>query len=576
MGVSVSLYMKDLWEGSRNRRYWKRCRTKRGSSSVFDPRYRDTDLWSKTICLFLGYVAKPPFDQLVKFFEKCGKVMWDAVFRMSSSLEHDCNDGPFLNSKMDETELKIEERKRAMFLVLLLIIRLLALLCNGILTNLNIKKLSRTKYCSETIAGLVLWCSGDVERNPGPTCDDLRDFCKKMISLLVIRYWESVERKQFGQADYKKKPNGWPEDAWFGDPSKCNKRDRDVMLNILLDMCFQQGVDIPDEWLTLTEKYRKALDKNCCKTEKEQCAGELRAWVKNLRSKEIVDQTFDKILDVPVLEKNVIIAQIFEKLKKHVPDLHSDMLRSQIVVKNSIATQQLEPVRQTKDTSLNLSNSSGKNQVTDNYVAPVKDTNTAVGVSSNDTTIQENTCSMSSNSFGFCSSGMKFSTNTLAFSKDTNTSANHDQWLDDIIVENLGWNSTNDPIISPSIYLQSSENSDEADNTCNKFHQSNLSKTSLGKRKCTTVTNDDDGQSAPKQMLTQGNGNLYDEADTTLHNVTLDDITQVIRTDRNVDSGIESVPTMAEATKKNSSGKLSVEYEYDKNISDAFLQFFCE
>ena len=557
MGVLVSVVLKEMLRERIDQRH------------IFLPfdefarEYRDANLWARPSVIFLGNSSEHAAEMNFSLFDD----IMNNGFKMSSTLKQDAK------SNTDESECKNEERKRAMFLVLLLIIRFLASLCNGILTNSNIKKLSRIKYCSETIAVIVLWCSGDVEKNPGPTCDDLRDFCKKMISLLVIRYCESVERKHFGQADYKKKPNGWPENTYFGDPSKCNKRERDAMLNILLDMCFQQGVDIPDEWLTLTEIYKKALDKNCCKTEKEQCAGELRAWVKNLRSNEIVEQTFDKILDVPALEKNVIIAQIFEKLKKHVPDLHSDMLGSQIVEKNSIATQQLEPARQTKDTSLDSSNSSGSNQVRDNYVATVKDTNTTVCISSNDKSTQENTCSMSSNS-----SEMTFSKNTLAFSKDSNNSANHDQWLDDIIVENLGWNSTNDPIISPSVYLQSSENCDEADSTPIEFNQRNVSKSFLGKRKCTTVT-DDDGSSAHKQpaiVLTQGARDVSDDADTTLDNVTLDDITLVIRTDGNMDSGIENVPSMIETTKKNSSEKLSLEYEHDKNISDAFLQFFCE
>ena len=82
----------------------------------------------------------------------------------------------------------ILELPNTFFLISILTDRLRALLCIDIVTSLNKKKKGRLKSRSETIACLVLWCSGDVESNPGPACDDLREFSKKMISRLVIRY----------------------------------------------------------------------------------------------------------------------------------------------------------------------------------------------------------------------------------------------------------------------------------------------------------------------------------------------------------------------------------------------------
>ena len=444
------------------------------------------------------------------------------------------------------------------FFVLILINRLLAItICIDIVTSLNKKKKARIKYRSETIACLVLWCSGDVESNPGPPCDDLRDFCKKMISLLVMKYFETTKEKQPSQGYYKKRPYGWPEGAFFGDPSKkCEKWERDTMLILLLDTCSHQGVDVPNEWLSLTEKYRNTLDKNCSQSEKNWIAKDLRAWVKNLRSKENVDQTFAKLLDVPEVDKNMIIKHIYEKLKRHVPDLHSDMLGSQTVEKNSdyLLVHHLDYDEQTADTSLNLSNPSWKDDVTKNYV----DSNPEMIASFNDTAIKEsNIYRMSSHSLGTTSA-----TSTSTLSSHNTNSMDHDQWLDDIIVDSLSWNFTNETAFSPTDYLK---NFDDNEHNFDNIGQSNnyieqkfdyikihfdntghadetcRNKANLSKRKCTIDVVDDMRPSVAKQpamLIEQNTGNADGasmlETETTVDgDTTLDDITQVIESDTN-------------------------------------------
>ena len=326
------------------------------------------------------------------------------------------------------------------------------------------------------------------------------------------------------------------------------------MLNLLLDTCGQQGVDVPNEWLSLTEKYRNTLDKNCCKAEKERYAGDLRAWVKKLRSREIVDQTFDKLLDVSALDKNMTIRQIFDKLKRHVPDLHSDILESQTVEKNSddLPVHHLEYDEQTADTSLNLSIPSGKFDVTKNYV----DSNPAMFPSFNDTAImQTNMYRMSSHSLGTTSA-------TSTSTRDNTNTMYHDQWLDDIKVDSSSWNFTNETAFSPTDYFK---NFDDNEHNFDNIEQNNnyieqkfdyiekhfdnighvdetcRNKANLSKRKCTIDVGDDMCPSVAKQpaMLIAQNTGTADgasmlETETTLDgDTTLDDITQVIESDTN-------------------------------------------
>lgn len=383
-------------------------------------------------------------------------------------------------------------------------------------------------------------------KTKGNVCDELRHFVKKMISLLVIRYWESTEGKQLSQAVYKKIPDGWPKDAWFGDPSKCNKPERDTMLNLLLDMCLQQGIDLPDEWLSLSEKYRKTLDINCCKVEKEKYADDLRVWVKNLKSKEIVEKTFDRLLDVPAQDKNMIIAQIYGKLKRHVPDLHSDMLGSQTVREENnvdLLVHNLEYDEQTADTSLNLSNPCGKGDATQKYV----DCNSAIISSFNDTTIKKNSMyQMPTHSLETTYA----TTSTSTVSAENTNNIEHDQWLDDIRVDSLSWNFTDKPIFSITDYLKifdnSEKNFDHIEQNNNYIEQNfdNIShvddscrnKTNHNKRKRTIDVCDDMRPPLTKHPAMSGciDGGPRLETETTHdENIMLEDIMQVIKSDAN-------------------------------------------
>ena len=134
------------------------------------------------------------------------------------------------------------------------VIRLIIVIYSSIITSSGKKLRVRNRY--EKVVMLILWRCGDIEKNPGPPIPDVRSFCKKMISLLVIKYWESKEGEELHQADYKRIPVEWPDHllSKFKDPSKCDNETRNTMLTCLLEICIAEEVELPDEWLTLIEK----------------------------------------------------------------------------------------------------------------------------------------------------------------------------------------------------------------------------------------------------------------------------------------------------------------------------------
>lgn len=199
-------------------------------------------------------------------------------------------------------------------------IRIMIVLCMRIVSNCGKKTRLRNRY--EKVLILILWRCGDIESNPGPPIADImRDFCKKMISLLVIKYWERKEGVELSRADYKRKPSRWPEHVWFGDPSTCKEKElRNTMLRHLHETCLREVVEVPNQWLTLIEKYHTLLSNGCSKSQKKQYADDLYSWLCQLRSFETADQLVERISGLPDQERNCVLQHLFKKLKEKVPD----------------------------------------------------------------------------------------------------------------------------------------------------------------------------------------------------------------------------------------------------------------
>ena len=259
-----------------------------------------------------------------------------------------------LENQMMEAELREEENRmlEALPLILFKAVHLMIMLCVNIVSDCRKKLRLRNRY--EKVVILILWRCGDIERNPGPPnavihiSDVSRDFCKKMISLLVIKYWESKGEK-LGQADYKKKPAYWPENVDFRDPSKCKREPMNTMLKCLHETCLAEKVDVPSQWLTLIEKHKTLHSNEFNKLQKKQDADDLSTWLCELRSLETVDQLFDRLAASKDQERIRIIEHMFQKLKAYEPDLTSKNIQSRMIEYKSIASQS----RETEETAAN-------------------------------------------------------------------------------------------------------------------------------------------------------------------------------------------------------------------------------
>ena len=194
----------------------------------------------------------------------------------------------------------------------------------------NCKKKSRLKYRYEKVTLLILWRCGDVEQNPGPAISDIaRDLCKKMISLLVVLYQERQLGRRPIQADYKKKPAGWPDGIEFKDPSKCTNVVRDNMLNTIQKLCISSGVEVPIEWTSLYEKYQELQTPQCTKAKKEEIAGHLHSWLSRRRKIETTDQLFDSLPEMSELDRAKVLEHMIERLREFKPNLSTQNFQSQ-------------------------------------------------------------------------------------------------------------------------------------------------------------------------------------------------------------------------------------------------------
>ena len=199
----------------------------------------------------------------------------------------------------------------------------------------NCKKKSWLIYQYEKVTLLILWKCGDVERNPGPVISDVtRDFCKKMISLLVIQYWERKQGRKLDRADYKTKPDGWPDDIWYGDPStkECNNETRNIMLNTIRTTCINNAVAVPNKWMVLIEKYQTMQERLGSKQNKEDYANELKSWLCRQRFIETIDQMFERLPEIDTQESDEVLEHFDERRKQY----YSQCLQSRKIHPDSI------------------------------------------------------------------------------------------------------------------------------------------------------------------------------------------------------------------------------------------------
>lgn len=173
---------------------------------------------------------------------------------------------------------------------------------------------------------------------PAPP-DIQRDFIKKMIYALVVRFWKRKEGRRLTQADYKRKPEGWDEDVWYGDPSKGTKKQKHSMLK---GLCNLQEIALPIQWRNLIKTYERLLEKQCSKADKYQYAKELQCWVHQKRNEEDVDKVCDRLSTASTEDRNYTIKYILERLKPYVHVLEVSMIIPSRKVEEEIVISQNE------------------------------------------------------------------------------------------------------------------------------------------------------------------------------------------------------------------------------------------
>lgn len=178
----------------------------------------------------------------------------------------------------------------------------------------------RLKYPFGKASILISWQCGNMEQyaDPSPPApsDIQRDFIKKMISQLVVQYWKRKEGRRLTQADYKRKPEGWDKDVWYGDPSKGEKKQ---IISMFKGLCNLQEIALSIQERNLIKTYERLLEKQCSKADKYQYAKELQCWVHQKRNEKDVDKVFDRLSTASTEDQNYTIKYILERLKPYIP-----------------------------------------------------------------------------------------------------------------------------------------------------------------------------------------------------------------------------------------------------------------
>lgn len=188
------------------------------------------------------------------------------------------------------------------------------------------EKKQRLKYPFGKASILISWQCGNMEqfadpRPPAPS-DIQRSFIKKMISQLVVQYWKRKEGRSLTQADYKRKPEEWDEDVWYGDPSKGKK---EQTISMFKGLCKLQEIALPIQDRNLIKTYERSLEKQCNKADEDQYVKELQCWLHQKRNED-VDKVFERLSKASTEDRNYTIKYILEKLKPYVHVLEVSMI----------------------------------------------------------------------------------------------------------------------------------------------------------------------------------------------------------------------------------------------------------
>lgn len=168
----------------------------------------------------------------------------------------------FITTIESEEEMqKLSDRRRFLVMLVLLIIS-----SGGLQTSAKLKKFLSLKYAYDDAILYLLWCSGDVENNPGPTFKKLspqadsikkrnwiHEMCTTTLKLLKDKTIDSKTNDL-----WKEKPDGWQilhdNDKPFYDPRNKPKGKQlsiqtdEELLNCLLKCCDLKSITLPSNF----------------------------------------------------------------------------------------------------------------------------------------------------------------------------------------------------------------------------------------------------------------------------------------------------------------------------------------
>ncbi|XP_052071970.1 uncharacterized protein LOC127710242 [Mytilus californianus] len=163
-----------------------------------------------------------------------------------------------------------EQRQRIIkqtILLLVLLLLLTSITSDGHHKSAKLKKYLSLKYKYDDLVLYLLWCSGDVEINPGPTFSKIRSmhtsekerkWTCEMCSVLVKLLKELPETSK-PKCLWKEKPTCWPAYEPFFDPyNKSKVQNDDLLSNERLLKCLMKCCD--ENKICIPESYRYEIN----------------------------------------------------------------------------------------------------------------------------------------------------------------------------------------------------------------------------------------------------------------------------------------------------------------------------
>ncbi|XP_071181313.1 uncharacterized protein [Mytilus edulis] len=242
---------------------------------------------------FLHKLTSCIANSLLKFDDDTVKDFNNIIYKSYCTVRHDCRDKKDKNitkykdhfNFIASLEAEEEMKKLTSLTNLLLLLTILFMASGGHHKSAELKKYLSLKYEYRDSILYLLWCSGDVEINPGPTLHTLRkvpdsvkerNWIYEMCSMLLrLLKYKSINIRIDGL--WKEKPLDWPVDSHFYDPRNkpkgkgySIKTDRKLLEN-LEELCNGKGV--LEEVTQFDDEYTKSTVK--------QYQTEITAWRTN-------------------------------------------------------------------------------------------------------------------------------------------------------------------------------------------------------------------------------------------------------------------------------------------------------